>query len=263
MGIFTELIPWPRSGLALTGCLAVLAFPLSAEVSTFAGSDQPVTSHLLVREANLMRNLQAPGHPQALEAELATVRYQLALAEIFNGNDEVAFAYLQSSVQLDDRNAGRLERLADLLDDLPQPSAPYLAQSYYEDALERDPARRDCRAKLAASYLATGDFTDARHHLEILCRNDGGHPDARFVQDLSLCYLSLDEVFAGADFFATMVEAGGGPPFVVALAIFLNQMGMTADAAAFAGHAAQVADDPEFSAYAAALAKKYAKGGRP
>ena len=129
---------------------------------------------------------QKPGDPE-LMASLATVRAGKAMMLYEEGDITKAVEYLINSVQLDPTQPGILELLGDVLDDVAEPTAPYLAQSYYEDALELDPSLKPCRLKLAALYMSTGDPDNARVHYEILTRNAPNRPDAAYAQDLALC----------------------------------------------------------------------------
>lgn len=215
---------------------------------------------LNAREQALMRRLET-AYSDKLARELAEVRAALAFRLEEAGDYEGAFATLQTAARLHPGQADYLEGLGDLLDYLPQPAAPFLAQSYYEEALAVDPGRRACRIKLAASYQATGELRDARDHYEVLMRNPDGLPDARFLQEWSLCAFALDEEQRAVEFLAEMVKSGGGPAFSLFLGIFLNEQGHSQDAAAMARYAAQLATDAAFRAYAESLATKYAGQG--
>jgi tetratricopeptide (TPR) repeat protein len=180
------------------------------------------SASMAVREQQLMRQLRE-GHSDALVAQLAAVRAGLARESLESGDIEQAYALLTSSVQLDPGHADRFELLADLLDDLPYPAAPLLAQSYYEDALALDPQCRPCRVKLAASFLATGDFADALPHFEWLCRNRGGDPDPELLPQLVLCAQALDEEERIIEFLREILREHPRPHTLFSLTLQLLQ----------------------------------------
>jgi predicted Zn-dependent protease len=209
-------------------------------------------------EALLMPLVEAdPYGPQ--REELATLRAGMGMLCYEQGDVRQAVDYLVNAVQLDAAKADVLELLGDVLDDLPEPQAPYLAQSYYEDALELDPANRACRLKLAGLYMSTGEFDDARVHYEILTRNAPGRPDPAYAQDLALCYLSLNRTAEAVRFFDEMVRVGNDARLRSFLAIFLNRQGDTRAAMAQAQQVAASAD-AELASYGKRLLADFRSG---
>jgi predicted Zn-dependent protease len=195
---------------------------------------------------------QKPGDPE-LMANLATVRAGKAMVLYEKGDITKAVEYLINSVQLDPTKPDILELLGDVLDDVPEPTAPYLAQSYYEDALELDPSLKPCRLKLAALYMSTGDLDNARVHYEILTRNAPNMPDAAYAQDLALCYLSQNRARDGITFLTEMVTLGGDPRLRLYLSILLNQQGDRNNAVSQLNQVIKTTQDQALLAYAKTL----------
>ncbi|MCF7973879.1 MAG: hypothetical protein K9N55_08695 [Phycisphaerae bacterium] len=195
---------------------------------------------------------EKPGDPE-LMANLATVRAGKAMIMYEQGDIQKAVDYLINSVQLDPNKPDILELLGDMLDDLAEPAAPYLAQSYYEDALELDPSLKTCRLKLAALYMSTGGPDNARVHYEILTRNAPNKPDSAYAQDLALCYLSLNKAEGGVTFLTDMVTLGGDPRLRIYLSILLNQQGDKNNAVSQLNEVIKTTEDQVLVAYAKTL----------
>jgi tetratricopeptide (TPR) repeat protein len=213
-------------------------------------------------EKNLMEEVKQTPTDQENVGYLATVRAGVAIKLYEQGEVKRAIDYLTDAVQIDGTYVDLLELLGDMLDDLAEPSAPYLAQSYYEDALELDASLTACRTKLAASYMSTGDFSDARVHYEYLTQHSGDKPVGSHIRELMLCYVSLDAEDAGIGFLMTMVETGGGPQLYIALSALLNQKGLTKDAVTILQQVERFQNEA-LTQYAQTLISQYtsAKGG--
>lgn len=213
------------------------------------------------REAQLMRWLSQQGYRREWETALADARAEISALKWREGQFEASVAYLSSAVELDPSHADRLELLADLLDDCPAPAAPFLAQSYYEDALALEPDNRPCRLKLAASYQATGEFADAITHYEILAQNPGGPPDPTPLQNLCLLYLSTNREARGDAFLEPIVMSGAPPEFGIAWAIIKNARGDHAEGIRLARWVASAATTPALRDYSEQLARSFEKQG--
>jgi len=213
-------------------------------------------------EQKLMEDVKQTPADQENVGYLATVRAGVAIKLYDKGEVKRAIDYLTDAVQVDGTYVDLLELLGDMLDDLPEPAAPYLAQSYYEDALELDAGLTACRTKLAASYMSTGDFEDARVHYEYLTQHSEDKPVETHIRELVLCYVSLDAEDAGIGFLMTMVETGGGPQLYIALSALLNQKGLTKDAVTILQQVKRF-QDKALTQYAQTLISQYtsAKGG--
>lgn len=224
----------------------------------------PSIEVLRAREEGLRRRLESDLLDTALVRELAESRAELAFRLHREGRIEEAVDFLHASLAEVPGNPEYHEALGDMLVQLGGSPARALAQSHYEEALVGDPSRRDCRSKLAASYLASGDFSDARHHFEILTENSGGEPDTRFVRDLLLSYLAADEASQGVVFLRHLFFASGDPALGIALGIMLDAAGETAAAInQLQGMHFSRRSTEEQKAYAKALVARYAarKGG--
>ena len=167
---------------------------------------------------------QDPTNEENLTA-LAAIRAGIGIKLNQAGKLKRAIDFLTSAVQIDKTCTDLFELLADMLDDLDEPSAPYLAQSYYEDALALDPSLMACRTKLASSYMSKSEFSDARVHYEYLTSHSEDKPVDAHIQPLVLCYVSLGSEKEGIAFLKTMKEKGGGAQIHIALAVLLNQTG--------------------------------------
>ena len=216
---------------------------------------------LLNQETQLLSRLRDQGHYSMWVRELATIRTRIAELHAAAHDWDPAVAYLSSAVELDPTHADRFELLADLLDNIPAPAAPFLAQSYYEDALEVDPRNRACRVKLASSYQATGELRDAMVHYQILARNEGGTPDPAVLQDLCITYLGAGEEQRGAAFLEQIVMDGAPAEFCLAWAILKDACGDPAEAARLAHYTASVAPNAPLQTYAQKLALGFEKKG--
>ncbi len=176
-------------------------------------------------ERRFMEQLRSNPTDQESLDYLATVRAAIAIRHYEQGDVKRGIDYLTNAVQVAGTFIDLLERLGDMLDDLDEPSAPYLAQSYYEDALALDPSLTACRTKLASSYMSKSAFSDARVHYEYLTDHSEDKPVDTHIQQLVLCYVSLGDEKEGITFLEKMKEEGGGPQIHIALAVLLNQTG--------------------------------------
>ena len=193
---------------------------------------------------------------------LATLRAGIAVKLHQKGEVARAVDYLTNAVNIDGTFVDLLELLGDMLDDLAEPSAPYLAQSYYEDALALDPSLTACRTKLASSYMSKSEFSDARVHYEYLTAHSGDKPVDTHIQSLVLCYVSLGCEEEGIAFLKKMKEIGGGPQIHIALAVLLNQTGSTEEAVTVLKQVASLGN-AQMTQYAQTLMTEFtsAKGG--
>ena len=181
-------------------------------------------------DKKLVEQLEQDSQNQEYLTALAAIRAGMAIKLNQAGQLKRAIDFLTSAVQIDGTCTDLLELLGDMLDDLDEPSAPYLAQSYYEDALALDPSLTACRTKLASSYMSKSEFSDARVHYEYLTSHGGDKPADTHIQQLVLCYVSLGCEEEGMAFLRKMKEKGGGAQTHIALAVLLNQTGSTEEA---------------------------------
>ena len=190
---------------------------------------------------------QVPDNAEVLE-QLAVARAGIAMAYWQDKKIDEAVAYMRSSVRIDPNDPGRLELFADMLDDVAEPAAPYLAQSYYEDALKLAPTQTSCRAKLAASYLATGELDQALDHFKVLANNQGQTPDGRYFKELSLCFISTNQEEAGIQFFKQLAQRGSAH-YATACAILLNQTGKKREAVTLLRQGFSSTEDQDLKQY--------------
>lgn len=136
---------------------------------------------------------------------LGEIRAAMAVAYARTADPNQAIAYLKSAVQLDPSQAAWFETLADVLDDCPSLAAPYLAQSYYEDALvkvmeskgltvEQDPSGHGLYVKVKElDWLQWGNKTVADLQNEFDAEKDpvkkkaAGQKLAAAMKDMEVC----------------------------------------------------------------------------
>ena len=211
-------------------------------------------------ETQLMSMLQQ--NEGALEAkkELGKVRWLIAVELRKKGDNENAVEYLMNSIDLDATVASRLEALGDWLDDLPEPAAAALGQSYYEDALELEPKRLSCRAKLAASYLASGESESALEHYRLLTTNFG-KPLTTYMKELALAAISSSKEKEIVAFLIEVNQMQPKPMFAVTLAILQYGLGRKSAAIKNLQRAILTTKNPVTKRYAQQLLTTY-QGGK-
>lgn len=243
----------PTTSKPLTGMRAPASQP------SRPATESPALQENLELEVQVMTLLeQAPTNQQLID-NLASVRAAISIEYWKAKKMDDAVAFMSSSVKLNPKDPVTLNLFGDILDDVAEPAAPYLAQSYYEDALKLDPSMRECRKKLAALYQSTGDFEDALRHYQILTDNNGGPPDPTFFREMTLCYITSDREDDGIAFSRKMAERGS-VHFGITYSILLNQKGQTQTAVQTLRYMQNMIQETELKQYAAALADGFEKG---
>jgi len=185
----------------------------------------PALHKLQADERELMKKSAAAPKDVALVKQIAELRWKIG--NLFAGKLDfgAAQAYIENSVRLDPSQAKHWDMLGDLYNFSKQPVAAYLQQNAYEEALKREPGRKDCRFKLATSCMSADRLEKAAQEFEILSRGDGGKPDGQYIGLLGAIYAQHGDLKRGQAFCREMLAKGGDNRFRAALAVQHNLAG--------------------------------------